>query len=225
MCPPEPWAFFISKVVGLTDGILSKSSLDVDSHKKDKRRLQRCITFLFCYHPRIGIIYLLHSLHRIIHHTATSSPLSRFILFILQHPTCSRQKCSWSVGPAESREENQISILQSLNVYKYVPLLLPFMLIISTYSSVCGVHADLGLQILHSDLGQPSQTSDRGKNVKVPINSFVCKREQCSQSTMGTRTRWTTSHQQRQQGRSSNMSTFSNMSTGIIMQMYSNVLA
>jgi hypothetical protein len=46
-----------------------------------------------------------------------------------------------------------------------IQLMLLSMLVISTYKSLC-VHADLGLCILHSDLGQPGQTGDYGKNLK-----------------------------------------------------------
>ncbi len=43
------------------------------------------------------------------------------------------------------------------------------MLVINTHSSVCVcARSDLGLWVLHFDLGQPSQTSDHGKNVKAP---------------------------------------------------------
>ncbi len=73
---------------------------------------------------------------------------------------------------------------------------------------------DLGLWITHPNLGQPNQTSNRGKNVKASINSPLYRRGQCSQSTMGMGTRWTASHQHWQQASSSRMSIFSNMDTG-----------
>ncbi len=53
------------------------------------------------------------------------------------------------------------------------------------------VHVDWGLWIRHSDLEQPSQISDSGKNVKLSINGPNCGRGQCSQSTMDTGTGWT----------------------------------
>jgi hypothetical protein len=56
---------------------------------------------------------------------------------------------------------------------------------------------DLDPWILLLDLGQPSQTSDHGKNVKASINCPICRRGQCNQSTVGVGARRTTSRQQR----------------------------
>jgi hypothetical protein len=67
------------------------------------------------------------------------------------------------------------------------------MLVINDCSDIY-VHVDLGLWILHSDLGQPSQISEHGTNVKVFINSPYYGRGQCSQSNMGTVMGQTTSH-------------------------------
>jgi hypothetical protein len=84
------------------------------------------------------------------------------------------------------------------------------------------VCADLELCILHSDLGQPSQ-SDQGKNVKASTNGPICRRGQCRGSTMGIGTRWTTSHQHQQYASSACMFTFDNMNSGIIMWIYSKI--
>jgi hypothetical protein len=47
------------------------------------------------------------------------------------------------------------------------------------------MHADLVLWILRQDLGQPSQKSDHGKNLKASLNGPNCGRGQCSQSAVG----------------------------------------
>jgi hypothetical protein len=47
------------------------------------------------------------------------------------------------------------------------------------------VRADFGLWILHSYIGQPSQTSGHEEKVKASINSSICRRGQCSPSIMG----------------------------------------
>ncbi len=87
---------------------------------------------------------------------------------------------SWS-GPLSHMKSDQYIVVKQ---YLCMLLLLPFMLVISTCCNIC-VLADLGPWILNSDLEQPSQTSDHGKNVKASINSPICRRGQCSQSKMG----------------------------------------
>jgi hypothetical protein len=47
---------------------------------------------------------------------------------------------------------------------------------------------NLGLWVIHPDLGQPSQTDDHGKNENVSGNGPVHRRGQFSQSIMGRET-------------------------------------
>jgi hypothetical protein len=89
------------------------------------------------------------------------------------------------------------------------------MLVISTCCNVC-VRTDLGLWILHSDLGQPSQKVTVGRCEYVYKQPY-CRRGQCSRSIMGKGTKWTTSHQHRQHTSNLSMFKFTIMGTWIIM--------
>ncbi len=85
--------------------------------------------------------------------------------------------------------------------------------VIIVVSSMCAC-IDLGLQIIHPDLGRPSQTNDRGKIVKASINSPIYRRGQCRQSSLAMGVGWTILHQHWPHGKSSSMSTFSSKSAG-----------